>query len=110
MADGLNGKVALVTGGGSGVDRAVTEAFVGEGMKVGVLEISSEKVEELKELGSDVKAIQGDAIGLEDNKRALSENRRRLRPAGRSRVLRRVVGQSGEDEAHPEGEDGPSLR
>jgi len=43
MADGLNGKVALVTGGGSGIGRAVIEGLVGEGMKVGVLEISPEE-------------------------------------------------------------------
>ena len=61
MANGLSDKVALVTGGGLEKGRAA------------VLEISPEAVEELKELGSDVKAIQGDATGLEDNERALSE-------------------------------------
>ena len=73
MASGLSGKIALVTGGGSGIGRAVVEAFVGEGMRVGVLEISPEKVEELEELGSNIKAVQGDATRLEDNERALSE-------------------------------------
>lgn len=51
----------------------MVEALVGEGMKVGVLEVSPEKVEELEGLGFEVKAIQGDATGLEDNERALSE-------------------------------------
>jgi 2,3-dihydroxy-2,3-dihydrophenylpropionate dehydrogenase len=71
--DHLSGKVALVTGGGSGIGRAVVEAFVGEDMKVSVLEISSEKVEELEALGPSVKAVRGDATGLEDNERAFSE-------------------------------------
>lgn len=70
---GLNDRVALVTGGGSGIGRAVVEGMVGEGAKVGVLEISPEKTEELEALGSNVKAVQGDATSLEDNEKALSE-------------------------------------
>lgn len=73
MADGLNDKVALVTGGGSGIGRAVAVALVGEGARVGVLELSPEKVEELEGLGDGVKAVQGDATSLEDNEKAFSE-------------------------------------
>ena len=54
MSNGLSDNVALVIGGGSGIGRAVVEAFVGEDRNVGVLEISPEKVEELKELGSGI--------------------------------------------------------
>ena len=71
--DGLNDKVALVTGGGSGIGRAVVEALIGEGTRVGVLELSPEKVEELEALGDGVKAVQGDATSLEDNEKAFSE-------------------------------------
>lgn len=42
MADGLSGKVALVTGGGSGIGRAVVEALIEEGTQVSVLEHSPE--------------------------------------------------------------------
>ena len=70
---GLNDKVALVTRGGSGIGRAVVEGMVGEGAKVGVLEISPEKTEELEALGSNVKAVRGDATSLEDNEKTLSE-------------------------------------
>ena len=69
----LNDKVALVTGGGSGIGRAVVEGLVREGAKVGVLEISPEKTEELEALSSNVKAVRGDATSLEDNEKALSE-------------------------------------
>jgi 2,3-dihydroxy-2,3-dihydrophenylpropionate dehydrogenase len=73
MASGLIDKVALVTGGGSGIGRAVIEALVSEGARVGVLELSPEKVEKLEALGDGVKAVQGDATSLEDNEKAFSE-------------------------------------
>jgi 2,3-dihydroxy-2,3-dihydrophenylpropionate dehydrogenase len=73
MADELNDKVTLVTGEGSGIGRAVVEALVGEDMKVGVLELSPEKVQELEALGDGVKAVQGNATSLEDNDKAFSE-------------------------------------
>jgi NAD(P)-dependent dehydrogenase (short-subunit alcohol dehydrogenase family) len=73
MVNGMKDKVALVTGGGSGIGRAVVEALIGEGTRVGVLELSPEKVEELEALGDGVKAVQGNATSLEDNERAFSE-------------------------------------
>jgi 2,3-dihydroxy-2,3-dihydrophenylpropionate dehydrogenase len=73
MANGMNDKVVLVTGGGSGIGRAVVEALIREGARVGVLELSPEKIEELEALGDGVKAVQGDAASLEDNERAFSE-------------------------------------
>jgi len=69
----LDGRVALVTGGGSGIGRGVVETFIEEGAKVGILEISPTKVAELKKIGAGVEAVQGDATSLEDNGRALSK-------------------------------------
>ena len=45
----LEGKVALITGGGSGIGRALVERFLDEGARIGVLERSSEKVKDLQE-------------------------------------------------------------
>ncbi len=56
----LDGEVALVTGGGSGLGRAVVERFIEEGARVGVLEKSKEKAADLDSaLGDKVSVIRG---------------------------------------------------
>jgi NAD(P)-dependent dehydrogenase (short-subunit alcohol dehydrogenase family) len=70
----LPGQVALVTGGGSGLGRAIVERFVEEGARVGVLELSSGKVESLRaDFGDVVTVVQGDAVSLADNKAAVDQ-------------------------------------
>ncbi|MEV0029569.1 3-(cis-5,6-dihydroxycyclohexa-1,3-dien-1-yl)propanoate dehydrogenase [Nocardia sp. NPDC050793] len=75
MAEGwLTGKVVLVTGGGTGIGRAVVERFVAEGARVAVLDRSAEAIAELKDAcGDAVSAIQGDVRELGDHKRAVAE-------------------------------------
>jgi NAD(P)-dependent dehydrogenase (short-subunit alcohol dehydrogenase family) len=69
----LDGQVALVTGGGSGIGQAIVRRFVQEGARVGVMDRLATRVEKLRaELGASVLAIGGDVVQLEDNTRAVA--------------------------------------
>ena len=69
----LDGQVALVTGGGSGIGRAVVERYVEEGARVAVMDRAAGRAEELRhEFGDKVVAIEGDVARLEDNGRAVA--------------------------------------
>lgn len=70
----LDGQVALVTGGGSGIGRAVVERYVEEGAQVAVMDRVAGRGEELRaRFGDKVTAISGDVSRLDDNKRAVAE-------------------------------------
>jgi NAD(P)-dependent dehydrogenase (short-subunit alcohol dehydrogenase family) len=49
MANELSGKVAIVTGGASGIGRATAELFVAEGARVVVADVDAERGEEVAE-------------------------------------------------------------
>lgn len=64
----------LVTGGGSGLGRALVARFIAEGATVGVLELSEPKTEALEaEFGDSVTVTVGDATSYGDNARAVAD-------------------------------------
>lgn len=72
MTGWLEGKRALVVGAGSGIGRAVVNAFRDEGAKVAVLERDSGKCERLRQELPDVPVVDGDAITRDANDRAVA--------------------------------------
>ncbi|WP_134702462.1 SDR family NAD(P)-dependent oxidoreductase [Ammoniphilus sp. YIM 78166] len=64
----LKGKSVYLTGGASGIGRAVTEAFIAEGAGVTVLDRSVERLEELKnQYGDAIQCIAGDVTNYGDH-------------------------------------------
>jgi NAD(P)-dependent dehydrogenase (short-subunit alcohol dehydrogenase family) len=62
MTRWLDGKRALIVGGGSGIGRAVVDAFRAEGAKVAVLERDPDKCDALRHKLKKVPVVEGDAI------------------------------------------------
>ncbi len=69
----LSKKRILLTGGGSGIGRAVVERYLKEDAQVCVLELSAEKASDLRSsFSSDILVIEGNACSVEDNRRVVS--------------------------------------
>lgn len=64
----ISGSVAIITGGASGLGLALTERFVAEGAKVGVIDRDQKRVEQLAaRFPDDVEAVVGDVTRFEDH-------------------------------------------
>jgi len=72
MTGWLHGKRALIVGAGSGIGRAVVDAFRAEDAKVTVLERDRDKCEKLRKDLPGVGVVEGDAITREANERAVA--------------------------------------
>jgi NAD(P)-dependent dehydrogenase (short-subunit alcohol dehydrogenase family) len=73
----LEGKVALITGGGSGIGEAAAVLFAKEGAKVAILGRTREKLEEtvkrIEEEGGEALAVEGDVSKYPDMERVAAE-------------------------------------
>jgi NAD(P)-dependent dehydrogenase (short-subunit alcohol dehydrogenase family) len=70
----LEGQVALITGGASGIGRGVVERYVREGCKVGVSDINTAGLADLKnKLGAEIITVEADLTTAAGNDKAVRE-------------------------------------
>jgi NAD(P)-dependent dehydrogenase (short-subunit alcohol dehydrogenase family) len=70
----LEGKVALITGGNSGIGLAIAQRFVSEGAYVFITGRRQSKLDAaVKQIGRDITGVQSDVSNLEDLDRLYSE-------------------------------------
>ena len=83
MAALLDGEIALVTGGGRGIGRAIAEALAEQGASVTLMARSRDQVEDaakgITARGGKALAVTGDVTSASDVQRAVEETRRAFR-------------------------------
>ncbi|ANC47578.1 cis-2,3-dihydrobiphenyl-2,3-diol dehydrogenase [Pandoraea pnomenusa] len=69
----LKGEVALVTGGGAGLGKAIVDRYIAEGARVAVLDKSAKGLEDLTKLyGDAVVGVEGDVRSLDSHREAVA--------------------------------------
>jgi NAD(P)-dependent dehydrogenase (short-subunit alcohol dehydrogenase family) len=70
----LDGEVAIVTGGGSGIGLGVVDRYIEEGARVAVVDVVQERLDDVVlQHGDRALGILGDVTKMEDNQRAVRE-------------------------------------
>jgi NAD(P)-dependent dehydrogenase (short-subunit alcohol dehydrogenase family) len=85
----LDGKIAVITGAGSGMAKASVKVFVREGAKVVAADISGAEEETAKEVGGDVLPVHCDVTKEEDIERTVAAA---VEEFGRLDVMLNVAG------------------
>lgn len=84
MSGRLQGRVALIAGGGQGIGRAIAEAFGREGARVAVLDLRMENAEAaataIRAAGGEAIALAGNVAKRDDVFAAVAETRKALGP------------------------------
>ncbi|HSM82916.1 MAG TPA: SDR family oxidoreductase [Nodosilinea sp.] len=95
MDFGINGKVAVITGGDSGIGRATAKLLANEGVKVALIDKTTDQ---LKDTLSDVQAV-GEAVAVQADLRRLDDieaaKRQVLEQFGRVDILVNCAGITG---------------